>query len=134
MEVGTLNQVWICTFYVIAIILEMGCAIIAFLSKGAKKHIVFFIALILLSSIQMFMMIELLYEIEWGVTVTEFTHMSAKQNVVFTVLLLVIMLSVSLFYGIKAYRRYQREIGFHSIKEAGRCARRADTSFRRWWR
>lgn len=118
MEIGTLHQIWICTFYVIAIILEISCVIIAFLSKGRKKHIAFFIGLILLSSIQMFMMIELFYEMEWDVKITEFTQMSAKQNVVFTVTLLVIMLSLSFFYSAKAYRKYQREIGFHSLKEA----------------
>lgn len=117
-EVSTLNQVWICTLYVIAIILEMGCTVIAFLSKGGKKLIAFFIVLSLLSSIQMFMMIELFYKIEWGVPVTEFTYMSAEQNVIFTVVLLIIMLGVSIFYSIKAYRKYKKEIGVNSIKEA----------------
>lgn len=116
-DLSTVIQTIISTFYIIVIILEICCTIIDFINNS-KKYILFFISLIFISSMQMFMMIELLYEKEWKVPVTDFTIISSKQNIVFTIFLLTIMTYISIFYIIKNYKRYKREISFNSIKEA----------------
>lgn len=115
-DIGTLGQVWITIFYIVAIILEICCITIGYMSK--KKNVVFFIGLLLFSAVQMFMMIEILYELEWGVPVTEFTRISSGQNVLLTIFLLFLTTFCSVCYIFHNYRRYKREIGFHSIKEA----------------
>lgn len=117
-DLTTVVQVVIAIFYIVAIVLEIGCVIIDFINRNEKDHRALFMSLIVISSIQIFMMIEIFYEKEWKVPVTGFTAVSAEQSIFFSVSLLGSMLGASMFYIVGNYRRYKREISFNSIKEA----------------
>ncbi|MDO4765075.1 MAG: hypothetical protein Q4A29_03375 [Eubacteriales bacterium] len=117
-EINTIFQVLLSIFYIIAIILEVASIIIAFINKSGKKVVLFFIGLIIVSSIQMFMMIEILYEKEWNIGITDFTLFSSRQNVILTILFLTAVLLVSGRYIKRNYDKYKKEISFNSIKEA----------------
>ena len=117
-DLSTMGQVIVCIFYILALVLEVGCCILTFISKSKKRYLIFFIGLILICSTQVFMMIEIFYKLEWGIEITKFTEMISKQNIVFTIFLLIIMLWTTIFHSTQIYRQYKKEISFNSIKEA----------------
>lgn len=117
-DIDTVHQTIVAILYILSIILAIGCTIISFLNKKHKRYMLFFMSLVLIASIQMFVLIEILYEKEWKVPVTDFTIRSAKQNMIYTLSLLGIILLLTAIYIAKSYMRYRQEISFNSIKEA----------------
>lgn len=117
-EINTIFQVLLSILCIIAIILEVASTIIAYMNKSGKKVVLFFIGLMIVSSIQMFMMIEILYEKEWNIGITDFTRFSSRQDVILTILFLAAVLLVSGRYIKRNYDKYKKEISFNSIKEA----------------